>query len=103
MSIMERERPVAIFEFSDGVVTDWVAARTLKEAKACYVENYSAKQLEEIENCEERGIRALTPSEMDKFFYMDEEDGPKRSFADQLRKLETDGATFPQHFACTEF
>lgn len=96
-----RIRPVVIFEFSDGCVTDWIAARTLKEAKACYVDHYGAEQLSEIEKSEP-GIRALAPSELDKLTYRDEDDGKSRTFADQLRRIEAAGDV-PAHFACTEF
>lgn len=94
-----KARNVLIYEIGDDV-KDWVAARSLVEARAGYVEMYGQEQLDDA-LAAGLEFRVLAPREMDTFRYRDGEGGGI-TFAEQLQKMKAAGEKFPTHFACSE-
>ncbi len=87
---------IKIYEFE----TDWVAAKSKKEA----IEFYS----DEIDSTgDEVDCKELSESEMDRLVYIDDIDdpdnSPKRSFREQLTIEINNGEEFPELFASSEY
>lgn len=84
-----------IFRMND--VTEWVAANSLEEAVDFYIRwcIECGMDSEEIEYKE-----AVEETRLDLLIYVDENEGLKRTFRQQLEKFKT---TEPYFFATTEY
>lgn len=88
--------PIKIFVMND---CDWIAARSLEEAKTYYDQEIEA-DLDDP--------RELTEEELDRkvFVESDEDDRPNgeaMAFREKLRRMVVAGDKFPTFFASTEF
>lgn len=90
---------IKIFEIND---CEWVAARSLEEAKTFYLEMVSGDTSVLDEGCPVE----LTELQLDRMTYSDDQGDPnasKRSFREELQKRIAAGVQFPEYFATSEF
>ena len=88
-----------IFSMND---CDWVAAETLEEAKAAYLEHTYITNSTNDEHDAFDDPGEITEIQYDKLLFHDE-DGKVRSFREQLQHMIAAGEKFPTFFASTEY
>lgn len=89
---------IKVFKMND---CDWMAAKTITEAKKAYLELVVLGSLDDDEAFDDPS--ELGPKAMAHFRYHDTDQNTSRSFQDELEARIARGVVFPEYFATTEY
>lgn len=91
---------IKVFKMND---CDWWAGETWEECLE-HMREFSGYSKEEMEMMQTEGYPCeLSPEDMDRYTFFDDDTNETRTFMEELYRLENSGAEFPSFFASTEF